>query len=213
MLIHLIQGAAYGFAAAVQPGPLATYLVAETLKSGWRRTLPAIFAPLISDGPIAVVMLLLLSRTPVRVLQLLSIPGGLYVLYLALGAWRTWRTYDARGPADDARGDRTLLKAALVNFLNPNCYLGWSLVLGPMLLRGWREAPANGVAVVASFYVTMIAAMAGMVMLSHGARSFGHRVNRALIGASAAGAGRLRPVSARPIIWSAAARRRFDPGA
>ncbi len=185
MLIHLIQGATYGFAAAVQPGPLSTYLVAETLNAGWRRTLPAIFAPLISDGPIAVVMLLLLSRTPVRVLQLLSLPGGLFVLYLAFGAWRTWRSSGAGAQIDDTRGDRTLLKAALVNFLNPNCYLGWSLVLGPMLLRGWRETPAHGVAVVASFYVTMIAAMGGIVMLSHGARSFGHRIKRALVGLSA----------------------------
>jgi len=185
MLIYLIQGATYGFAAAVQPGPLSTYLVAETLNSGWRRTFPAIFAPLISDGPIAVAMLLLLSRTPARVLQMLALPGGLFVLYLAFGAWRTWRSSGGGSQIDAARGNRTLLRAALVNFLNPNCYLGWSLVLGPMLLRGWREAPAHGLAVVTSFYVTMVAAMAGLVMLSHGARSLGRRINRALVGLSA----------------------------
>ncbi|MBP1599095.1 MAG: Lysine exporter protein, partial [Acidobacteria bacterium] len=44
MWIYLLQGISLGFAAAVQPGPLSTYLVSETLKSGWRRTLPAIFA-------------------------------------------------------------------------------------------------------------------------------------------------------------------------
>ena len=185
MLIYLIQGATYGFAAAVQPGPLSAYLVAETLHAGWRRTIPAIFAPLISDGPVAVAMLLLLSRTPARLLQMLSLPGGLYVLYLAVGAYRNWRSYEAGAPAGASRGDRPLLKAALVNFLNPNCYLGWSLVLGPMLLRGWRETPAYGIAVIASFYMTIIATMGGIVMLSHGARSFGRRANRALVGLSA----------------------------
>jgi len=68
-------------------GPLSTYLVSETLKSGWRRTLPAIFAPFLSDGPIAALMLLLLSRTPTRLLQLMSLPGGVFVLYLAFGSW------------------------------------------------------------------------------------------------------------------------------
>lgn len=89
MWIYLLQGISYGFAAAVQPGPLSTYLVSETLKSGWRRTLPAVFAPLLSDGPIAALMLLLLSRTPNRLLQLMSLPGGIFVLCLAFGAWET----------------------------------------------------------------------------------------------------------------------------
>jgi threonine/homoserine/homoserine lactone efflux protein len=185
MLIYLIQGATYGFAAAVQPGPLSAYLVAETLHAGWRRTIPAIFAPLISDGPVAAAMLLLLSQTPAQFLQMLSLPGGFYVLHLAVGAWRNWRSYGLEAPAGAARGNSTLFKAVLVNLLNPNCYLGWSLVLGPMLLRGWREAPPNGIAVIASFYATMIATMGGIVMLSHGARNFGRGANRALIGFSA----------------------------
>ena len=50
--VYVIQGIGYGFAAAVQPGPFQTYVIAQTLNSAWRNTLPAAFAPLISDGPI-----------------------------------------------------------------------------------------------------------------------------------------------------------------
>jgi threonine/homoserine/homoserine lactone efflux protein len=36
MLLYLLQGITYGFAAAVQPGPLQTYLISQTLRNGWR---------------------------------------------------------------------------------------------------------------------------------------------------------------------------------
>jgi len=62
MLVYVMQGIGYGFAAAVQPGPFQTYITAQTLSSGWRNTLPAALAPLISDGPIIALVLLVLIR-------------------------------------------------------------------------------------------------------------------------------------------------------
>jgi threonine/homoserine/homoserine lactone efflux protein len=183
MWIQLIQVLTYGFAAAVQPGPLTIYLISETARAGWRRTLPAVFAPLLSDGPIAVLMVLLLSRAPVRFLQLLLLPGGMYVLYLAVGAWRTRRS--PGGSGTPAQRNRTLFKAAVVNLLNPNVYLGWALVLGPLLLSAWREAPARGVAVVLTFYLTMIACLAALILMVHAAGNLVPRFNRALVAVSA----------------------------
>ena len=92
MLLYLLQGAAYGFAAAAQPGPFMAYLVSQTLSNGWRRTLPMIFAPLLSDGPIIVLVLFLLSRIPPWWIQLLRFSGGFFLLYLSFGAWRAWRS-------------------------------------------------------------------------------------------------------------------------
>jgi threonine/homoserine/homoserine lactone efflux protein len=185
MAEYLLFGLTYGFAAAVQPGPFTAYLISRTLTQGWRRTLPAIFAPLLSDGPIALLVLLVLTRMPAGLVRWLHLLGGAFVLYLAVGAWRAWRDYET--PVATAGGsERSLLEAATVNLLNPNPYLGWSLVLGPLLLRGWRESPVRGIAVVASFYGTMIAGFAGIVLLFHLARGAGPRVTRALVGLSAA---------------------------
>jgi threonine/homoserine/homoserine lactone efflux protein len=183
MWIQLLQGMTYGFAAAVQPGPLTIYLISETARGGWRRTFPAVFAPLVSDGPIAVLMVLLLSQAPGRFLPLLSFPGGVYVLYLATGAWRARYSPGSSGAA--ARRDRTLFKAALVNLLNPNVYLGWALVVGPLLLSAWRVAPARGVAVVLTFYLTMVACLAALVLVVHAAGSIAPRFNRVLVAVSA----------------------------
>jgi threonine/homoserine/homoserine lactone efflux protein len=78
----------------------------------------------------------------------------------------------------------SLLRAALVNVLNPNPYISWSLVLGPLLLKGWREAPSHGVALLAGFYGVMVLSLAGTIALFAAARNLGPRVNRVLIGLS-----------------------------
>jgi threonine/homoserine/homoserine lactone efflux protein len=180
----LIFGLTYGFAAAVQPGPFTAYLISSALTQGWRRTLPAIFAPLLSDGPIALLVLLVLIRMPAALVQWLHLLGGAFVVYLAIGAWRAWRNCDAPAAAP-VRAERSFLEAATVNLLNPNAYLGWSLVLGPRLLEGWHESPIHGIAVVASFYATMLAGFAGIVLLFHLAKGAGPRVTRVLVGSSA----------------------------
>jgi threonine/homoserine/homoserine lactone efflux protein len=184
MLTYLILGMTYAFAAAVEPGPLQTYLISQTLSHGWRRTLPAAFSPLISDGPVIALVLLVLSRVPAWLAQGLRLAGGVFVLYLAWGAMQAWRGYDAQDmpPAPSKR--QSLLRAALVNVLNPNPYISWSLVLGPLLLKAWRETPAHGVALLAAFYGTMVLSLAGTIVLFAAARNLGPRVNRVLIGLS-----------------------------
>jgi threonine/homoserine/homoserine lactone efflux protein len=182
--LYLVLGITLGFAASVQPGPFIAYLIALTLSGGWRRALPAAAAPLLSDGPIAVLALVVLTHIPPAFVHWLRVLGGGFLLFLAFDAARSWRrSGSAASPA--ASAERSLLQAATVNFLNPGAYIGWSLVIGPLLLKGWHEAPARGIAVVASFYGTMIATNAGVVLLFHLARGLGPRVNRALIGASA----------------------------
>jgi threonine/homoserine/homoserine lactone efflux protein len=133
---------------------------------------------------VIVLVLLVLSRVPVWLAQGLRLAGGLYVLYLAWGAAKAWRGYDATEIALAPSKRQSVLRAALVNVLNPNPYISWSLVLGPLLLKGWREAPANGVALLAGFYGTMVLSLAGTIALFAAARNLGPRVTRVLIGLS-----------------------------
>ena len=146
MIVYLILGITYAFAAAVQPGPFQAYLISQTLANGWRRTIPAAFAPLLSDGPIIVLVLLVLSRMPPWLVQVLQGAGGVFLLYLSVGAFKTWRDFGAKRAVQVQAIQQTVLKAALVNLLNPSPYLGWSLVMGPLLLKGWRETPIDGIA-------------------------------------------------------------------
>ena len=184
MWLYVVQGIGYGFAAAVQPGPFQTYVISQTLLNGWKRTLPASLAPLISDGPIIALCLFVLSQVPVWFQRFLYIAGGIFVLYLAYGAYRSWRSFDTNAPMIETNSQQSVLKAALMNTLSPGPYIFWSLVTGPILLRGWREMPINGVGFLTGFYITIVSGIATIILLFGLARELGPKVNQALIGVS-----------------------------
>ena len=161
MISFVISGAVLGAAAGMQPGPFQAYLLTQTLKQGWKATLPAACAPLLSDGPIIALMLLILTRTPHSMLTLLRFAGGLYLIYLA------WQAYAARhvevsGSSQAAR--QSVLQAAGMNLLNPNPYIFWATVAGPLLLEGWRISPVSGAGFLAGFYGAIISVFMAFVL-------------------------------------------------
>ena len=190
MWIYLAQGIAYGLAGAAQPGPLQTYLISQTLASGWKRTLPAAFAPLISDSIIVPLCLLLLSQVPIWFQRVLYIVGGSFVLYLAYGAYQSWKNSSAEAAVPSGHiiatsaAQQSVFKAALMNTLNPNPYMYWTLITGPILLKGWREAPVNGIGFLAGFYLALIGGFAATVLIFGTAARLGPKVNRALLAVS-----------------------------
>ena len=185
MWVYLIQGIGYGFAAAVQPGPFQAYLISQTLSNGWRRTLPAALAPLISDGPIIILTLAVLSYVPVWFQRFLYIAGGLFILYLAYSAFVAWRNFDEAGVVTHSASRQSAIRAAMMNALSPGPYLYWSLVTGPILLAGWRKAPVNGIGFLVSFYATIILSLIAIIVVFGTARRFGPKVNRVFVGVSA----------------------------
>ena len=184
MLPYLIFGITYAFAAGVQPGPLQTYIISQTIKKGWRSTLPAALAPIISDLPIVLLILFLLNSVPDYFIVVLRIIGGLFLLFLGYKAFKSWKEYNTENAIAKESGKQTLLSAAFVNILNPNPYLGWSLIMGPMFLEGWRSNPANGIALLIGFYVTIIITLAATIILFAFARKFGPKVSKVLLGLS-----------------------------
>ncbi|MGE5351584.1 MAG: LysE family translocator [Acidobacteriota bacterium] len=185
MLEYILSGFTFAFAAAVQPGPLTTYLISQTLSKGWKSTLPATLAPLISDGPIILLVLFLLSHISALMISILQILGGLFLLYLSFNAYKSWKSYSFERSMKELSPAQTVLKAAMVNFLNPNPYLGWSLIMGPLLIKGWHESPSYGLALLVSFYTTIIIVMGVIIVVFAAARNLGPRLNKILIGISA----------------------------
>ncbi len=185
MLPYLIFGMTYAFACAVQPGPLQIFIVSRTLTDGWKRTLPAALAPLISDGPIILIVLTILRQMPNWLEPALFLGGGMFLLFLGWRSFQSWRQPDAEIPDDHAPATDTIWKAALVNLLNPNPWLGWSLVMGPLFLEGWRITPAHGLALILSFYLVMVLATGGLIVLVGFTGRLNPKLSRGLVGVSA----------------------------
>lgn len=181
--IYLGQGLLLGGAAAAQPGPFQAYLLSQTLRHGVWRTLPASLAPLVSDGPIITLVLLLLTQMPDWLTLLMRLAGGLFLLYLGWGAWRAFRQAHAMRGTQTAVTQGVLrgtLKAALINALSPNPYIFWMTIAGPILLAGWRQTAVAGLVFLLGFYAALIGGFAAFVGLFALTGQLDARLNRAL---------------------------------
>jgi len=182
----ILIGSGFALAAALQPGPLQAFLFASVAQKGWKRSLPAAFSPLLSDGPIALLALLVLNQMPATGGQILRAAGGVFLLYLAWASFSQWRRQNPpHADASEGSAPRTLVQAATVNLLNPNPYLGWSLVLGPAFLAAWQRHPSQAVALLVAFYSTLIACLAITIVLFGMTSWLGPRGRRMLILVSA----------------------------
>jgi len=184
MLTSLLQGLTLGFAAGAQPGPFQTYIISQSISRGWRKTSIAAFAPLVSDGPIVAIVLLLISQVPEWFQRVLQIAGGLFALYLAWRTFQAWRVFSSQESAQGATGPKSLLHAGLANALSPGPYLFWSLVMGPLILQTWKQSCVQVAWIVLGFYIAMIGLNFTVILIFGQAARLGDRVRRAMLGLS-----------------------------
>ncbi|MEN6601554.1 MAG: LysE family transporter [Bryobacteraceae bacterium] len=154
MLPYLLSGLSLGVASGLSPGPLLALLVSQTLRHGLRDGLRVAFAPILSDAPIVVLCLVVLSRVSGlgHALAWMSIVGGAFVGYLGYESLRAC-TVDFNGPQT---APRSFIKAVLINLLNPNVYLFWAMVGAPMLLKGWAKNSIAAFAFAGGFYACLV---------------------------------------------------------
>ena len=180
------QGVTLGFSAAASPGPFQAFLFSSASRVGVRRTLPLALAPLVSDGPIVAVILLALTGMPQGFLRGLEVAGGLFLIWLAWGAFRTaGDTYEGSSRPPEGMGG-SFLRAAVVNAAGPGPWIFWSTVCGPILIEAWRASPASGIAFLAGFYLLLVGGKAALVVAFGLAGRIGPRTARGLGLASAA---------------------------
>ena len=176
---YLSQGLGYGFLAGVTIGPFLGYIINIVLTRGWRRTLVLVTIPPLIDTPIIILMVFLLGALPEFVLDIMSVIGGSFVLWLG---WSTWK--DNKNARDEMQrksihetGRFTIpqalgvsmgmvyLRGMLVNALNPAPYLFWSTVSGPILLDGIRDGGAPYAAAFLISYYTMFLSLIFILMI------------------------------------------------
>lgn len=124
----------FGLAAGIKPGPLGIVVIQQTLSRGLPAGVRASLAPLITDGPIILAALWLVSQfKSIEVFAAaMSFVGGLYLLWLAA---KMLRVRDI-SLSDKLRSQGSLATAVKVNLLNPGPYLFWFTVGGGYIARG-----------------------------------------------------------------------------
>ena len=175
-----IQGASLGLSASISPGPLFAYLVSQSLSGGWKRGAIVALAPLFSDIPLVVAILLLLDQVPAIFLSVISLLGGIYVIYLAWQGLQAWQGKSSQSVREVSHFHQNLGRAVLVNYSSPGPYMFWTLVNGPLLLSAIRTSILHGVVFLLSFYGLFIGSMLVLAGIFSQAQRMGPKVVRIL---------------------------------
>lgn len=180
MLAFITQGLLLGVYAGATPGPFLAFLMAQSLRVGWRRTLPAAFAPLLSDSPAILLCIFILSQTPDWFISALRLVGGGVLLWMAYGTLSTARQASLAEPSSANENSRSLMRATLMNLFNPNIYIFWSTIGAPIVLDGFKYSRIHGFSFIAAMYATLIPTLAVIIFLSGAANRFTPRVRTIL---------------------------------
>lgn len=166
ILTAFFQGLMLGSSISALPGPFQIYVLSHTLNYGIPRTLPAIFVPLVSDGPIIVLVLVVLVNMPTWLLSLLSLVGGVVVLVLAHGAYRAFRAAeDTPTESIEPPAHNVFSAALLINLLNPNPYIFWGTVGGALILNQWQQSGGMAIGFLAGFYTGFMLLLLGLMIM------------------------------------------------
>jgi threonine/homoserine/homoserine lactone efflux protein len=177
MLNLISQGISLGFSAGAMPGPLQSYLISQTLANGWRKSIIVIFSPLITDGPIILLAVVLLKQLPPELIRLIQVIGGLYLLWIAYGAWRRFRSGVSLDTASQPQ-TRTLSQGLMMNWLSPGPYIFWGTINGPLLIGAMQLSIWHGVAFMLAFYGTFLGILALYVIVFDRLRRLDERFTR-----------------------------------
>ena len=170
MISALTTGILFGLSSGLAPGPLLALVVAQTLKHDANEGMKVAAAPLLTDLPIILVSVFILTRflNYRSILGVISLMGGLYVLYLAYESVKTKPLTLSVSETEP----HSFREGWLVNTLSPHPYLFWITVGVPFILKSGIEGLLPPVLFVLSFFVSLVGSKMLLALFVGRSRSF-----------------------------------------
>ena len=160
MLHYLILGAVLGLSAGFAPGPLLTLVISETLQHDIKSGVKVALAPIITDLPIIIITLFVLSKLSNfhTILGAISLTGGFFILFMGYESIRT------KGVDIKVRElePESLTKGVLANALNPH----------PTMTRAMSLSISASLAFIISFYSFLVGAKIVLAIFVGKSKSF-----------------------------------------
>ncbi len=195
----LLLGFALGLFAGMVPGPFLTLVATTSLQNGLRAGVRVALIPLLTEIPVLLVSVFVLTQLSNSVLRWIGVAGGVLVLYMA---WKVER--DARdagfggGEIESLRGH--YLRVALVGLLGPAPWVFWFLIAGPLFLNRWHVSPWHGLGFVVAFFLCFVGMM---ILVAWGVASGRKKMSRKWYRRALRGAGVVLAVVGCVLIWQA----------
>lgn len=131
----IISGIVFGLGGGLTPGPLMTLVITETLKHGTKEGLKVAMAPLITDLPVVLLSIFLLSKLSDlnTIIGIISLIGAIFLVYLG------YESFTFKGVEIDTKffKPQSLKKGIIANIFNPAPILFWISVGAPTVLKGY----------------------------------------------------------------------------
>ena len=153
-ITFLFSGVVFGLSAGLSPGPLLTLVISETLKHGMKEGMKVSIAPLLTDLPIVLITILVLSRLSnmLPVLGVVSLLGCAFLTYLG------FESISFRGVDIDVglTKPHSVKKGVITNFLNPSPYMFWFTIGAPLVLKALQIGLFSASLFILGFYVCLV---------------------------------------------------------
>lgn len=154
MLHYFTIGTILGLSAGFAPGPLLALVISETLQHDIKAGIKVALSPIITDLPIIILTLFILSKLSHfhNILGILSLVGGLFILFMGYDSIRTKRV-DLK--VREVK-PKSLARGVLVNALSPHPYLFWFSVGAPIMTKAMSLNVSAPLAFIISFYSCLV---------------------------------------------------------
>jgi len=153
-MYFLTVGTLLGLSAGFVPGPLLTLVISETLHHDIKSGIKVALAPIITDLPIIILTLFVLSKLSGfhNILGVISLAGGFFILTMSYESLRT------KGIELNIRetAPNSLKRGVMANALNPHPYLFWLSVGAPTMTKAMSLGIGAFFAFIISFYIFLV---------------------------------------------------------
>ena len=150
-----IAGITLGIVEGLKPGPLLTTVIKETLTNGFRGGIRAASAPFFTDGPLILFSIFMagwLANQPL-VFCGIAVLGAIFLTRMGM------ECFNPEIPNIDHTDvdlTQSLKKGIITNLLNPNAYIFWLLIGGPLMATVAASEPIAPFAYAISFLVSIV---------------------------------------------------------
>ena len=164
MFYYLTFGLVLGLTAGLSPGPLLTLVISETLQHGISAGIKVALAPVITDTPIVIIMLVLATHLSdiVTILGIISLIGACYILFIA---FESMRIKSGQENGSKSVKQKSITKGVITNALSPHPYLFWLSIGSPTIAKSMNIGIIAPVLFICGFYLSLIGAKIMLAVL------------------------------------------------
>lgn len=170
LIEHLALGAFLGLAAGTSPGPLLAVTISETLQYGKWEGIKVAISPLITDLPIVLSVLYVLSHLTSYdfIIGIIAFFGASYLIYSGIESLKIKKdSIELNVKKEDA-----LKKGVIVNFGNPHPYVFWFSIGGPIIFKSMNIHVSATILFILGFYSFLVGSKVIITLIVEKSKSF-----------------------------------------